>query len=146
MGGSRLTDAQISPLLVVVGWQEASGEELAFTHCGDEVRASRTVSGKPVDSSQPPWVTRVSPIVFAVWREHGYVTVIESGSVSGSTVRDFVLTQDGLDYARRMRRPRLVRGGLELLATWQSDLRTAVLAMVFTVATNVILNWLGLLR
>jgi hypothetical protein len=145
MGGPKLTTAQSAPLLNVVEYQRAKGEELVFTHSGDRILASRTESGKDVALSETP-IAEVSQPIFVVWQERDCVVPIESAVASGPTIRDFVLTQEALDYANRMRKPRLVRWFLGILDDWRSDLRTALLAMAFTIITTVILYWLGLLR
>jgi hypothetical protein len=145
MSKPRLTTAQSEPLLTIVDYQRVKGKELAFTHYEGRIQASRTISGDPVAVTQAP-IAEVSQMVFAVWRERGYVIPVESAGVSGTTIRDFVLTQEALDYVERMRKPKLIRGFLDMLDNWKSDLRTAILAMVFTIVTNIVLNLLGLLR
>jgi hypothetical protein len=141
----RLTPAQSEPLLAMVDHQRARGEEITFNHYQDRILASGAASADPSAAPQAS-IADVSQMVFAVWRERGYVVPVESAGALGTTVRDFILTQEALDYADRMRKPRLVRGCLDMLDDWKSDLRTAVLAMVFTILTNVVLNLLGLLR
>jgi len=122
MSKPRLTTAQSEPLLAIVDYQRAKGKELAFTHYEGRVQASRTVSGDPIPAIQA-LVAEVSQMVFAVWRERGYVVPVESVGVSGTTIRDFVLTQEALDYVERMRKPKLIRGFLDMLDSWKSDLR-----------------------
>jgi hypothetical protein len=145
MSKPGLTTAQSEPLLAIADYQRAKGKELAFTHYAGRIQASRTVSGDPIAATQAS-IAEVSQMVFAVWYERGYVVPVESASGSGTTTRDFVLTQEALDYVERMRKPKLIRGFLDMLDDWKSDLRTAILAMVFTIITNVALNLLGLLR
>jgi hypothetical protein len=141
----RLTSAQSQALLAIVDYQRVRGREITFNHYQDRIHASGAASAGSSAAPQAS-IADVSQMVFAVWRERGYVVPIESADVHGTTVRDFVLTQEALDYAERMRKPRLVRGCLDMLDDWKSDLRTAVLATVFTILTNVVLNLLGLLR
>jgi hypothetical protein len=144
MSKPRLTTAQSELLLAIVDYQRAEGRELAFTHYEGRIQASRTVSGDSIATQEP--FPEVSPMIFAVWHERDFVVPVESTSGLGTTTRDFVLTQEALDYADRIRKPRLVRDFLDMFDTWQSDLRTAIVAMVFTIVTNVVMNWLGLLR
>ncbi len=145
MSKPRLTTAQSELLLVIVDYQRAKGKELTFTHCEGRIQASGAVSGDPIAATEAS-IVEASQMVFTVWRERGYVVPVESVDWSGTTIRDFVLTQEALDYVERMRKPKWIRGFLDMLDNWKSDLRTAILAMVFTIITSVVLYLFGLLR
>jgi hypothetical protein len=145
MARIRLTDAQSSPLFVLVDYQLSQRKDLVFVHSDGVVRSSVTVEGLPLKDPEKPGVA-IPQIVFEVWRDRDLVATVESRGVSGTTIHDFTLTREALDFASRARKPRIARAVLDAMDDWRSDLRTAVLAMIFSILTNAVLNGLGLLR
>lgn len=143
-GSLKLTDTQRKPLFALVRFQKQKGEEVVF----DAVFQTPfpLQPGKIVPrGSDEAIITDFFSEVAAVWHRLGYV--VSGGnyvrnSENNEVQRSIILCQKALDYESRMRKIWPVRKLLDMWDVWTTDVRAAVIAVVVTVLTDFIMNWL----
>ena len=133
MSNSKLTQEQSKPLLDLVSYQIKSGKELKFVHFDGRI------------IYQDKYIMELPLIIFKVWCDREFVISNQSIGVSSSVVNEFVLTKESLLFEKRMRLSKWKRELLEVLDSWKSDLRTAIIAMIFSILTTILLRLLGLI-
>ena len=143
----KLTEEQREPLFKLVDLQRKENRELTFEMEGGLVTAPEVRSTD----------VQASLALLQLWQDKGYISLHELSlnrpSMRGSMMRGsrtipsagFVLTNEALEYRDRICKPKLIQGLLNFFDDWKPDLRTAIIAVVTSIVTTLILSALGLL-
>lgn len=135
----ELTEGQREPLLAVVRYQLEADRETVFALDGSWQAAISPWREKDAEIVTIPRETA------ELWHHMGYA-LLSDRMAGQAQYLTFVLCELAIKYEGRMRKPRVVRGLLGMLDMWATDVRAAVMALVVTIVTALVLNWLGLLR
>ena len=146
----KLTQDQTKPLVELVDHQTQHGKPVLFRVSHDRAHTSSEVKGAGGKTAVQACVELVE-----LWAASGYVYLrqFDTGlsfkqyAVSSHTW-SFLLTQKALDYCQRLRKPRYMRAIFNAWDDLRPDLRSALVAAVFSIlvstATTVLLLSLGL--
>jgi hypothetical protein len=139
----KLTEHQYKPLLTLVDYQEQKKRLVVYANSGGW-QAELTPWGEDDNI-----VTSVDVEVLALWEHCGYVTVggrpVGPGML-GEAVPSFqtlILREEALAYAKRMRKPWMLRSVLNALDELSPEIRAGVISLITAILTTLVLHWLG---